>query len=325
MGTIVVTGAAGFIGSAFVRKLNDERVSDIVVVDDLGNSDKWKNLLGKRFRTFLPKDEFLALLRKGDIPFSVSAVVHLGACSDTTERNVDFLYQNNVAYSQELAAYCVENDIRFIYASSAATYGAGDDGYSDDESALLNLKPLNPYGFSKYLFDVWLAEQGWLHRCVGVKFFNVYGPNEYHKGFTASLVSKAVLQIRESGSLQLFRSHRKDFADGEQKRDFIYVKDCCDALWWMLNNPNVNGIFNLGSGQARSWKDLANAIFAAMDLKPNITYVDMPDSIRNQYQYFTEAPMGKLRSAGFTAPFRTLELAVDDYVRGYLHPNLRYW
>jgi ADP-L-glycero-D-manno-heptose 6-epimerase len=308
MKTIVVTGAAGFIGSAFVRKLNDEGVIDIAIVDEFGSSEKWKNLLGKR-----------------SLPFSVSAIVHLGACSDTTERNVDFLFRNNVAYSQELATYGIEHGIRFIYASSAATYGSGENGYSDDESALLTLTPLNPYGFSKYLFDVWLTEKNWLDRCLGVKFFNVYGPNEYHKGFTASLVSKAVHQIRETGTLQLFRSHRSDFADGEQKRDFIYIKDCCDALWWMLNNPSVNGIFNLGSGQARSWNELAAAVFSAMDRSPSIAYIDMPDSIRNQYQYFTEAPMAKLRAAGFSHSFRTLETAVDDYVRGYLNPVQRYW
>lgn len=315
---IVVTGGAGFIGSVFVATLNKRGISDITIVDEMGTTEKWKNLVGKQYREYYHKDTFLNLVETGTIPFTPSAIVHLGACSDTTERNVDYLMENNVAYSQKLAEYAAGKGIRFIYASSAATYGDGSKGYLDDESNLLSLEPLNPYGFSKHTFDLWVSSHGLLPATAGIKFFNVFGPNEYHKGFTASLIGKAVTEIESTGGVSLFKSYRPEFSNGEQKRDFVYVKDCCDALYWFLENPKTCGIFNLGTGTAQSWNSLARAVFAALKREAKIKYIEMPDSIKNQYQYFTAARMEKLRAAGYDKPFLSLDESVADYVCGHL-------
>lgn len=315
---IIVTGGAGFIGSVFVANLNARGISDIVIVDDLGSTEKWKNLVGKRYVEYLHKNRFIELIKSDKLPYIPSAIVHLGACSDTTERNVDYLMDNNVAYSQALALFCSQKSVRFIYASSAATYGDGANGYLDDQSALNQLRPLNPYGFSKHVFDLWLSANGLLSESTGLKFFNVFGPNEYHKGFTASLIGKAVAEIESNGKLSLFKSYRSEFAHGEQKRDFIYVKDCCEVLCWLLENPKVTGLYNLGTGTAQSWNSLARAIFTALGVEPKIAYIEMPDSIKNQYQYYTAARMEKLRDAGYSAPFLALEDSVADYVKGHL-------
>ncbi len=322
---IVVTGGAGFIGSAMIAKLNEKGREDILVVDDLGSTDKWKNLVGKRFADYMHKDTFLKAIDGGTFPRGdFDAIIHLGACSATTERNVDYLMQNNYYYSKRLADYATWSDIRFIYASSAATYGDGERGFSDDDAVTPLLRPLNPYGYSKQVFDLWAMQNGLMDSVAGIKFFNVFGPNEYHKGEMKSLVVKAYRQIMETGTVKLFRSHRDDYKDGEQVRDFIYVKDVTEALWWLLEHKDVNGIYNLGTGVSRSWNDLANAIFSALGKPANIEYIDMPESIRNAYQYHTEATVAKLKGKGFPASFMTLEESVRDYVANYLHPSDRY-
>ncbi|MBC8102658.1 MAG: ADP-glyceromanno-heptose 6-epimerase [Cytophagales bacterium] len=315
---IIVTGGAGFIGSALVWKLNAEGISDILVVDELGTDEKWKNLVKRQFAEYQEKDPFLAAVEADSLPAKVEAIVHLGACSATTERNASYLITNNYQYTQTLARWAVGKGVRFIYASSAATYGDGALGFDDHDALIPKLQPLNMYGYSKQLFDLWAIRNGFDKQTAGVKFFNVYGPNEYHKDFMTSLVHKAYGQIQETGTLKLFRSEKPEYADGEQKRDFVYVKDCVDVLHWLLQNPSANGIFNLGSGKARSWNDLASAIFAAMDRERNIAYVDLPETLRGKYQYFTEATTHKLRALGCPMDFPNLEDRVADYVRGYL-------
>jgi ADP-L-glycero-D-manno-heptose 6-epimerase len=315
---IVVTGGAGFIGSAFVWKLNEEGLDDIVIVDHLGESDKWKNLVNRRYVDFIHKDDFLEAVIADKVPFEVEGIIHMGACSSTTERDADYLMRNNFFYTRELALWAVKKGVRFIYASSAATYGDGSLGFSDDNQVTRRLKPINMYGYSKQLFDLFTLRHGLQARIAGVKFFNVFGPNEYHKGDMRSVVHKAFGQIKSTGKMTLFKSHRPDYTDGGQMRDFVYVKDCIDVLWWLFTNRNVEGIFNCGTGNARSWKDLVNAVFSAMGVAPQIEYTDMPESIRNQYQYFTEAEMGKIRNAGYKSECMSLENAVKDYVTNYL-------
>jgi ADP-L-glycero-D-manno-heptose 6-epimerase len=322
---IVVTGAAGFIGSAFVAKLNEAGVTDIIVVDELNTERFERNLANKSYSTSIDKQAFIEQIRTDTAPSSISAIIHLGACSSTTEKNVTFLNENNLEYSKDIIGYCTKKNIRCIYASSAATYGDGTHGYSDDESSLEIHKPLNLYGNSKHQCDLWARDTGALNHVAGLKFFNVYGPNEYYKGDMASVAWKAFNTITETGEFKLFRSHRDDFADGEQKRDFVYVKDCCEVMWWLLHNPDVNGIFNVGSGKARSWNDLLGAVFEAMNRESAITYIDMPESLRNQYQYFTEAPMQKLRDAGYSRPLYSLEDGIRDYVQNHLVQEDRHW
>ncbi|RME90755.1 MAG: ADP-glyceromanno-heptose 6-epimerase, partial [Candidatus Hydrogenedentota bacterium] len=266
------------------------------------------------------KSHFFDELKKFN-PKNFDAIFHLGACSSTTETDFDYLWNNNVEFSMRLAEYAMENKIRYIYASSAATYGAMEQGFSDDENQLTNLKPINRYGYSKHKFDLMLLKKGWLKETVGLKFFNVYGPNEYHKGDMRSMIHKAFGQIRETGKIKLFKSYRKEFADGEQKRDFIYVKDCAEVMLWLLENSQVHGIFNLGTGQARSWNDLAKAVFTSMNRPVQIEYIEMPKNIRNAYQYFTQANMDKLRNAGYTQAFTSLEEGVQDYVKNYLEKD----
>ena len=315
---IIVTGGAGFIGSAFVWKLNNEGMENIIVVDDLGTSDKWKNLVSLRYQDYIHKDDFLDMVYEDDVPFPVSGIIHMGACSSTTERDADYLMENNYRYSVRIADWAVKKDVRFIYARSAATYGDGSSGFSDDDEATRTLKPINMYGYSKQLFALWVLRTNLQAKVVGIKFFNVFGPNEYHKGDMRSVVHKSFGQIRETGKVRLFKSHRPEYRDGEQKRDFVYVKDCVDIIWWLLQNREVNGIFNLGTGKARNWNDLVGAVFAAIDEEPKIEYIDMPESVRGQYQYFTEATMDHLRLAGCPLSFHSLEDSVADYVRNYL-------
>ena len=322
---ILLTGGAGFIGSAMLRALNDLGLDRVLVVDDLGSSEKWKNLAGKHFLDYLDKNVLLEQLRAGKLPKKFEAVIHLGACSSTTETDADYMIENNYRYTRELAEWALRNEVRFIYASSAATYGDGGLGFSDADETTLRLKPLNVYAFSKQLLDLWAIRTGAVKKITGVKFFNVFGPNEYHKGDMTSVVYKAVQQIRESGKLKLFKSYKDEYADGEQKRDFVYVKDCVAVLSWFLEQPAATGIFNLGTGQARSWNDLAKAVFAAMDLPAQIEYIEMPETLRTKYQYFTEAQMDKLRLAGCSTQFRPLADAVDDYVRNYLRSELTCW
>ena len=321
---IVVTGGAGFIGSAILWKLNAEGVDNIIVVDRLGTTDKWKNLVERRFADYLDKEDFLALLLQDEVPFEVDAIIHMGACSSTTERDADYLMENNYRYTAQLARWAVEKDIRFIYASSAATYGDGARGFSDDEKLTTQLRHINMYGYSKQLFDLWAFRNGLADRIAGIKFFNVFGPNEYHKEDMRSVVYKAFEQIREKGRVGLFKSYRPDFGDGEQKRDFIYVKDCVDVIWWLLENREATGLFNLGTGHARTWNDLARAVFTATGINPAIEYIEMPETIREQYQYHTEAQMDKLRAAGCPVRTASLEDSIADYVNNYLTKGPRY-
>ena len=315
---IVVTGGAGFIGSAFVWRLNQEGINDIVIVDSLSTDDKWKNLVNRRFVDYIHKDNFLRMICDDRVPFDVSAIVHMGACSSTTERDADYLWNNNYLYTKKLAEWSLKRGIRFIYASSAATYGDGTRGFSDDHSKINELKPINMYGYSKHLFDLWLLRNKLEGKIAGIKFFNVFGPNEYHKGDMTSVIFKAFYQIKETGKVKLFKSYKPEYKDGGQLRDFVYVKDCIDVMWWLFKNPDVNGIFNLGTGRARTWNDLIKAVFAAMKKKTNIEYIAMPEALRNQYQYFTQAEMKKLKSAGCPVKFSSLEDSVQDYVTKHL-------
>jgi len=320
----IVTGGAGFIGSAVIWELNRRGIDDILVVDNLACTEKWKNLVPLRYRDYQHRDAFIRQVRAGSWPMNVEAVIHMGACSATTERDADFLMENNFHFSCDLCRAALNARARFINASSAATYGDGSQGFSDALERMPGLRPLNMYGYSKKLFDLWAMREGLLERIVSLKFFNVYGPNEYHKGDMRSVVCKAVPQIRETGRLRLFRSDRPDYADGGQMRDFVYVKDCAALVVWFLEERGVNGIFNVGTGKARTWNDLAAAVFQALDLEPSIEYVDMPAQLRGKYQYFTEADMGWRERVGCPVRFHSLEEGVSDYVRGYLTAEVPY-
>jgi ADP-L-glycero-D-manno-heptose 6-epimerase len=313
----IVTGGAGFIGSNLVASLNARGATDIVVVDTLNHPEKERNLAGLAYREFVTKQTFRERFL-GDRQSRVDTVFHLGACSSTTEQDAAYLDDNNVCYTRQLCEWCLAHKTRFVYASSAATYGQGELGYSDDHALIPALQPLNLYGLSKQTFDLWALETGALERIAGIKYFNVYGPRENHKGAMRSVVNKAYRQILDTGELQLFRSHRPDFRDGEQLRDFVYVRDAVAVTLFMHDHPDVAGIFNCGTGEARSWLDLGRAVFAAMDRDPRIAFVDMPASIREKYQYYTRADIAKLRRAGFDAPLLSIEAGADDYVRNHL-------
>ncbi len=325
---IIVTGGAGLIGSAVVHRLNELGREDILVVDHLGRSEKWRNLAPLRFLDYMEKNDFEARLDAGALQrqplrgaSGVEAVLHLGACSATTELDATYLIRNNFEYTRKLALVALENNARFIYASSAATYGNGENGFIDDEALLPVLRPMNMYGYSKQLFDLWALRHGLLGKIVGLKYFNAFGPNEHHKGEMRSLVLKAYEQISATGGLRLFKSHRPDYADGEQVRDFIYVKDVAAATVHFLINRQANGIFNIGGGTTVSWNRLAAAVFSAMERPVNIEYIDMPEAIRDTYQYRTCADTTKLREAGFSAKITPVEDAVADYVLNYLAPG----
>lgn len=318
----IVTGAAGFIGSCIVKRLNDQGIEDIIVVDRLDSDDKWKNLRGLKYTEYIHADEFILpevldqLFQAG-----VTCMYHMGACSSTTETNVDYFMRNNVEYSKIMFGYCAEFDVPICYASSAATYGDGELGFDDNEEEIENLQALNPYGWSKQLMDEWALKQVkqpslW----YGVKFFNVYGPNEYHKGGQKSVVCHAFNQISETGKMKLFKSHKEGYKDGEQLRDFVYVMDVVNAMLMLMHSDHngKNGIYNLGTGIARSFADLTKATFKAMDKKEDIEFIDMPDNLRNQYQYYTQANMSKFQQALPDFKFKTLEEGVTDYVQKYL-------
>jgi len=325
---ILITGGAGFIGSNIAADFHDQNY-DIAICDWLGNSDKWKNI-----QKLVPKDiiapEALPrwLERRGN---EIDAVIHMGAISATTETDADLILENNFRLSVSLWHYCATFDIPFIYASSAATYGDGSSGFSDDTGAknMASLMPLNPYGWSKHLFDRWVLAQ--IQRgapqpakWAGLKFFNVYGPNEYHKGSMKSVIAQNYSRIAAGEAIKLFKSYHPDYADGGQIRDFIYVRDCINVVTWMLENNFESGIYNLGTGRARSWNDLAAAIFATLGLDPKIEYIEMPEELRGRYQYFTEADMDKLKSAGCPINFHSLEDGVADYVQSHLSQENQY-
>ena len=318
---IIVTGGAGFIGSAIIAAINSRDITNILVVDQLGTDQRWKNLQNLSFADYVEKDDFLEMVIENKVGLPVEAVFHLGACTSTTETNASYLIKNNYEYSKLLAQWATAANIRFIYASSAATYGDGSAGFSDNEKKIDRLKPLNMYGYSKQLFDLWARRAGLLKEIVGLKYFNVFGPNEYHKADMRSFILKAFEQINSKGKVGLFKSYNPEYADGEYVRDFIYVKDAVDMTLFFYDNPGVTGLFNIGTGRARSWNDLVKAVFAAMGKKPNIEYIDMPESIRNQYQYFTEADITKLKQTGYNKKNTPLEDAVKDYVQNYLQKD----
>ncbi len=314
---IIVTGGAGFIGRNIVAGLNERGEDQIVVVDELGTSEKWKNLVGLRYEDYLDKDEFRALIRQDRLD-GVRAILHMGACSATTERDAAYLADNNYRTTRELCEWCLTHAARFVYASSAATYGDGSLGYSDEDQVTPTLRPLNMYGYSKHMFDLWALQKGLLGMMAGLKYFNVYGPYEDHKGDMRSVVHKAYEQIRDTGEVRLFKSYKPEYQDGEQVRDFVYVKDAVALTLHFLEHPEVSGLFNCGTGQARSWNDLAHAVFAAMGREPNIHYIDMPAELQGKYQYFTQADMAKAKRTGYDTPFTSLEDGVKDYVQEYL-------
>ncbi|PTX92763.1 ADP-glyceromanno-heptose 6-epimerase [Opitutus sp. ER46] len=326
-GRILVTGGAGFIGSALVWALNQRGHSDIVITDILGSDERWRNLVPLRYADYLEADAFRR--RLSEKPASLgrfSAVFHLGACSATTEKNASYLADNNYAFTKELALWSLAQDARLVYASSAATYGDGAQGMDDHDEKLHRLRPLNMYGYSKHLFDLTAQREGWLKRIVGVKYFNVFGPNEDHKGDMRSLVNKAYQQIQATGRVQLFKSHKPEYRDGEQMRDFLYVKDAIEMTLHFAESPQgiaAHGLFNLGSGEANTWLTLTRAIFSALGREPQIDFIDMPEVLRGKYQYYTRADISKLRGTGYTRPMTALAPSVADYVQNYLVPGKR--
>jgi len=314
---IIVTGGAGFIGSAIIAMLNSRGITDILVVDQSGCKQR-QNLINLSFADYVEKDKFLEMVVKNKISPPIKAVFHMGACTSTTETNASYLKKNNYEYTKTLAKWATDANIRFIYASSAATYGDGSKGFCDDEEKIHQLKPLNLYAHSKQLFDLWARKTGLLKKIVGLKYFNVFGPNEQHKADMRSFILRAFEQINATGKVCLFKSCNPDYADGEYMRDFIYVKDAVDMTLFFYDNPKINGLFNIGTGKARTWNDMVKAVFAAMGRPPNIEYIEMPGNLRSQYQYFTEADITKLRKAGYKRPTTFIEDAIKDYVQNYL-------
>ncbi|GAQ95216.1 ADP-L-glycero-D-manno-heptose 6-epimerase [Thermodesulfovibrio aggregans] len=319
MSYIIVTGGAGFIGSNVVKRLNELGEDRIFIVDNLNTSEKWKNLVDLTFEDYIHKDEFIEKI--DEFKISTRAIIHLGARSSTTEKDVDFLMKNNYEYTKKLATWSIRNNVRFIYASSAATYGDGSKGFNDDHSLIPQLKPLNAYAYSKQIFDLWALKNGVLDKIVGLKYFNVYGPGEAHKGDMRSMVLKAYEQIKRDGKIRLFKSYNPAYRDGEQMRDFIYVKDAVEMTLFFFEKTEINGIFNIGTGIPRSWNDLAKAVFSSLGITPKIEYIDMPEDIKGKYQYFTKADMGKLKKVGYDKPTFSLERGVEDYIINYLEKS----
>lgn len=315
----LVTGAAGFIGSALIQTLNQSGLTDIVASDLLGQDEKFKNLIPLRYADYIEADALLVLAEEQPDYFDqFDTIFHLGACSATTEKDASYLIRNNYEYTKTLATIAIEKGIRFVYASSAATYGDGSKGMDDTLENLHTLCPLNMYGYSKHMFDCYAQRMGWLNKIVGLKYYNVFGPNEAHKDDMRSLVAKSYEQIQSTGEIGLFKSYHPDYTDGNQMRDFLYVKDAVAMTIHLANTPTANGLFNLGSGQANTWNTLATAIFAALDLEPNIKYVEMPEQLKGKYQYYTCADTAKLRSTGYSDEGYSLQHAVKDYVQNYL-------
>lgn len=316
---IIVTGGAGFIGSALVGALNKKGRFDLLVVDKLDHDEKEHNLSALKYEQLIDGTDFRRGLADGLFnKQNVEAVFHLAAITSTTERNWGLFEDININFTQEIVRWCVDREVRCVYISSGATYGDGSAGYSDNHDLFDELKPLNDYGRSKLLVDIWARDGGYLDQVVGIRYFNVFGPNEYHKGAMRSVIAKKFEQMQKDGVIELFRSNNDDFGDGEQKRDFIYVKDAVDATLHFLDNKQACGVFNVGTGVARTWNDVARAMFKAAGKKVKIKYIDLPDELKDQYQDFTQADVTKLRAAGFNQPFVTLEEAIDDYVKNYL-------
>ena len=314
---VIVTGGAGFIGSNIVRALNSRGLRNILIVDDLGRDAKWRNLIGLDYQDILPIDGFLPWLYQSR-SWTPTSIVHMGACSSTTEQDADYLLTNNYRYTRRICEWSVESGVRLVYASSAATYGDGSLGYGDGDDVTRALRPMNMYGYSKHQLDLWALGSGLFKTIVGLKFFNVYGPYENHKGDMRSVVAKAYDEIIETGHISLFKSYRPGVADGEQRRDFVYVDDAVSVVLYFLDNRELAGLFNCGTGHARSWIDLARAVFAALGVAEDIRFIEMPIGLRSKYQYFTEADISKLRAAGYSRPFVDLETAVPTYVSQHL-------
>lgn len=315
--TFVVTGGAGFIGSNIIKALNHRGITNIIVVDKFKDHPEHQTLNGLEFESCVDLNDFRRDILANKIE-PVKAFIHMGACSSTTETNEEYLKDNNFAYTRDMCKWCVAHGTRFVYASSAATYGDGSLGYSDDDKVTPTLKPLNLYGESKQMFDVWALENGMLDRIAGIKFFNVYGPREEHKGDMRSLVNKAYTQVLNTSEMCLFKSYRPEYEDGKQERDFVYVRDAVNVSLYFADHPEISGIFNCGTGTARTWIDLANAVFAAMGKESNIKFVDMPESIKDKYQYHTMAEVSKLNTTGYTQPFTSIEDGVREYVQSHL-------
>jgi ADP-L-glycero-D-manno-heptose 6-epimerase len=321
---ILITGGAGFIGSALVWELNRRGCENIVVCDRLSTDEKWKNLVPLRFADYIDGHDLLQAVQHSPAKLGrFDHVLHLGACSATTERDADYLMRNNYEFTKQLCQWSLANQTRFVYASSAATYGDGAHGMNDQDPDIHKLRPLNMYGYSKHLFDLHAKREGWLPSIVGLKYFNVYGPNEDHKADMRSLVHKACGQILATGKVQLFKSHRPDYQHGEQMRDFLYVKDAIRMTLHLAETSSAGGLFNLGSGKAHTWIELATAIFTALGKEPVIEFIDMPEHLQSKYQYYTCADIAKLRASGFTQDITALTEAVRDYVQGYLVPDKR--
>ena len=316
---IVITGGAGFIGSVLAWKLNGLGRRDLLIIDQKAeHSPKWKNIEKRTFAGYFESEVFIEKLEQGAFNGKISAIFHLGACSDTTETNKAYLKENNTVYSERVASWCAAHNVYLQYASSAATYGDGELGFSDDDELTPKLKPLNPYGRSKLDFDMWVLKKGFEKKITGLRYFNVYGPNEYHKGEMRSMVHKGFDQVQATGKMRLFKSYKEEYPDGGQKRDFVYVKDAVDVMMWFYENPKQKGIFNLGAGRAQSWNELARALFRACEKPENIEMIEMPEAIKNQYQYFTEADLKKLRGAGCNEKFYDVENGISDTVKNYL-------
>jgi ADP-L-glycero-D-manno-heptose 6-epimerase len=324
-GITVVTGGAGLIGSATIWGINNQNLNNVWLVDWIDeDSLKHRNCEHLQFQRKLNASHFRKLIDENSSELKeIRTIIHLGACSSTTETDEDYLHDNNFLYTKELCEWSLANNVRFVYASSAATYGDGNWGMDDRDEDIEKFQPLNLYGWSKHKFDLFAKENGWFDSITGLKYFNVYGPNEEHKGDMRSVVSKAYKQIKDSQRMSLFKSHRPEYRDGEQKRDFLYIKDAVNMTLWLTENPAATGLFNLGNGLARTWLDLGNSIFAALKLNAQIEFVEMPEILRDKYQYFTQATIEKLRSQGFDHNLFSLEDAVHDYIRNYLVPDLR--
>jgi ADP-L-glycero-D-manno-heptose 6-epimerase len=316
---IIVTGGAGFIGSALLWGLNKKGLRNILVVDHMDESPKWKNLINLKFQDYIDKDDFLEMILNDKLNYEkIDCIFHMGACSSTVEKDANFMFKNNFEYSKHLVEFAIKKGIRFIYASSAATYGDGSSGFSDDHELLEKLRPLNIYGYSKHLFDLWLKRNKLLDKVVGLKYFNVYGPNEYHKGEMRSFVVKAYEQIINTGEVKLFKSYKPEYKNGEQKRDFVYIKDAVDMTLFFFQERGLTGIYNIGTGEAHTWNELVNAVFKALDKEPKIRYIDMPEELKDQYQYFTQADISKIRKAGYKKELWNFDSAIEDYVINYL-------
>ena len=321
---IIITGGCGFIGSGILWALNRDGLDNIIVVDELGSSDREKNIANLKFDELIDKDDFISKVLDNSLSsLNINTIFHLGACSSTTERDLSYLIENNYNYSRHIARFSLKNNIRLIYASSAATYGDGSLGFDDKDNigALSKLKPLNYYGYSKQWFDIWARHSGALDKIVGLKYFNVYGPNEYHKGDMRSFILKAYQQIRDKGEVSLFKSYKEGVSDGEQMRDFVYLKDAVKMSLFFFKNRDLGGIYNIGTGEAHSFNQLVKAVFKALELKSNIKYIEMPQDIRDQYQYFTQADISKIRRVGYDSDSYDFDLAVADYVNSYLKLN----